>query len=115
MLVTVGAIFPIRPRYSISLPGSNRETVIVPSDTPMDGLTWTSNTVPIPMASVDERTSKTSVCHDGSFRTSATWLKTSADGRAIEIVRSTFIRPPREFANPDAGFVASPVCASSHG
>jgi hypothetical protein len=72
MMVTMGAILPIRPRNSIILPGSNRETVIVPSDTPMDGLTLTLNTVPIPTRSVDELTSKTSVCHDGSFRTSAT-------------------------------------------
>ena len=50
---------------------ARRETVIVPSDTPMDGLTLTSNTVPIPTTSVDEPTSKTSVCHAGSLRTSA--------------------------------------------
>src|SRR5436309_786630 len=67
----LGAIFPIWPRNSINVAGSKRETVIVPSDTPIDGLTLTSNTVPGPTTSVDDRTSRTSVCHEGSFRTSA--------------------------------------------
>src|SRR5439155_22395733 len=61
ILVTVGAILPIRPRNSTSFPGSNRDTVIVPSETPIEGLTLTSNTVPTPTASVEERTSWTSV------------------------------------------------------
>jgi hypothetical protein len=50
----------------------SRETVIVPSDTPIDGFTRTLNTVPTRTSSVEEVTSSTSVCHDGSFRTSET-------------------------------------------
>jgi hypothetical protein len=95
MFVTVGRILPLMsPRNSTSRPGSRRETVIVPFEMPIEGFTRTSNTVPTRTSSVDDRTSRTSVCQQGSFRTSEMCAKTSPGGRAIVMFLSTLTLAP---------------------
>src|SRR2546428_438007 len=104
--VVVGSSFPIRTSKTIPLGGSYSETVTVPPDTPMTGFVLISKVEPlstvVPSISL---ASRTSVCHRGSFRTSAMKAKTSTAGRATDSVPSVLIMaPPRVYEElPNVG------------